>query len=102
MRTQSTIKAEINRVLASGRRINKLQNEGGEGYDHTDNAKLDALAKELTDSIMFYDWTKEVTVSRRMAWNSEAKKAGATIIKIQYSLGFKASDLVAAVKYHKL
>ena len=47
MRTETQIIADIQALADKGRALNKLHNEGCDGYDHTDQAGLDRLWAEL-------------------------------------------------------
>ena len=105
MRTIETIKAEIKAVTDKGRKLNALQNEGGDGYDHTDNARLTALTDELWDAEQAA-WTPEVTAARREDWYAEMRKHAritpAILAATQRKLGYTLSDLRSAVKRNNL
>jgi hypothetical protein len=90
-------------VKTSGERMNRLQNEGGEGYDYMDSARLSALVDELTEA----EWTRDTTIARRAEWNAAVKALGRApmptdIAPIQKRLGYRMDDLRAAVKRHQL
>jgi hypothetical protein len=101
--TREDIKAEIASIQDAGRRMNALQNEGADGYDHTDNVRL----IELADMLVKMDrdeWTYDVTVARRAAWNAELKRQGssATLVSMRDAMGFGLDDLKAAKRKHNI
>jgi hypothetical protein len=102
MRTRKEIIAEIKAVANHGRAITKLQNEGGEGYDHTDNAKIEELLTEL-DSAIVAEWDRETTIARRKMWNDARVMMGMpTRQKLQETTGIDMDELKAAVKRHQI
>jgi len=101
MRTRQEIQAEIAKVRADGKAMNRLQNEGGEGYDHTNEARLSELAAEL-QAVVDSEWTVEVTTARRAAWNAEVHAGNRNPVAIAAKVGFNFDDLRAAVKRHGL
>jgi len=81
-----------------------LINEGGDGYEMTDQreALVDAEIKARRAA-----WTVEVTTARRAAWNTEMATAKAEGRKInlqetETKMGFRFADLKAAIVRHKL
>ena len=101
MRTQSQVASEIETVKTSGRKMNQLQNEGGQGYDHTDAARLSELAAELS-AAKDAEWTLQATTVRCAAWNAEVKAGNRNPVAIAAKLGYNLDDLRAAVKRHGL
>ena len=102
MRTRDEVTAEMAQVEAAGRRMNRFQNEGGEGYDHTDTARIDRLYDELQQSIRA-EWTLDVTLVRRAAWNAAVKAAtNPTARAIERATGIDLDELNAAVKRHSI
>jgi hypothetical protein len=100
MRTRDEITAEMAQVGAAGRRMNALQNEGGEGFDHTDMARINRLSDELEQSIRA-EWTRETTVARRAQWNAAVKAmTNPTARDIESATGISMTELKAAVKRH--
>ena len=99
MRSQNEIKSEIAKVQAAGKAMNKLQNEGRDGYNHANETRLHELAAEL-QVVIDAEWTVEVTTARRAAWNAAVKAGERNPLKIQAKLGFVMDDLRAAVKRH--
>ena len=101
--TREEIKAEIARIQAQGRKTNALQNEGGEGYDHTDSKRIDELVDMLV-AMEHAEWTRDITITRRAAWNAELKRQGnaATEESLRKKLGYGLDDLRAAVSRHGL
>lgn len=92
-------------------RIDRVVNEGGEGYSHAETLSeraFDAWSKAITPlnaELFSAEWTPEVTAARRAAWNAEvgkfvtAKKGMTTrdILAIQTRLGFTGADLKKAL-----
>jgi hypothetical protein len=77
-----------------------------------DDAKVTAIEQKITaleaeinaeyDAKFCAEWTLEVTIARRAAWNAEAVKPGANTIKIIKAVGFNRTDLVDAIKHYGL
>lgn len=107
MRTRQEIKAEMKAVAERGRRMTALQNECGEGYDHTDVARIEQLSNELQAAIAA-EWTIEATQARRAAWNASIKAmAGRRITPqdvaaIEAANGFTLDELKAAIARHNI
>ncbi len=104
MRSTKEIEKEIRAVADQGHKINELQNESGEGYDFTDEQKLKTLWAEHAEALkaeFAADWTAEVTVARRSAWNDLVKsgqiKTQLDINAAQKKLGFVMTDLKKAI-----
>ena len=109
MRTAKEIKAEIEKTVAAGRHMNNLQNEGGEGYNHINQAKLDELYVEFKAADFAENWSLDQTISKRAAWSVEIKasivggKVPATALpKTEKKLGFRLDDLKKAIATHNL
>ena len=105
MRTIEEIRAEIKAVQARGRAVNSLQNEGGEGYDHTDEARIEALTDELAAVKYATDWSRENTIAKRAEWNAVAKRIGKcrdAVARIEAETGYRMTELIAAVQHHNL
>ena len=109
MRTTTEIRNEMKKAADKGRDLNRLQNEGGEGYDHTDNAKLAKLTKELMAAEFAENWSLEQTQEKRIAWNNEVRAAivngkvpVAALPKIIKKLGFRQDELKKAINHHNL
>ncbi len=92
------------------RKMDNFQNEGGEGYSHAEAlasknaaATLAAVAAEMKDAFAS-EWTREVTIARRAAWNAEAVKCKTTaqVGALQRKLGFGLTDLKKAIAIHSL
>ena len=98
MRTREEIEMEIAEVIAAGRRMNNLQNEGAGGYDHTDAAKREALTAELNAAIDA-EWTAEITATRRAIFN-EAVTRLLNPVKAQKETGIDLYELRLAVERH--
>jgi len=102
MRTRDEIMAEMEQVGAAGRRMNRLQNEGGEGYDHTDMAQLNRLSDELEQAIRA-EWTIDATIERRARWNAAVQSmVRPTARDIEATTGISLDELKAAVKRHSI
>ena len=95
---------------ANERKMDRFLNEGGEGYSHAEalaskNAAsvLAAVSEEMAKSFAA-EWTREVTVARRAAWNEEAVKCKTTaqVGALQRKLGFGPTDLKKAIAMHSL
>jgi hypothetical protein len=109
MRATTEIRNEMKKVAAKGRDLNRLQNEGGEGYDHTDNVMLAKLTNELMAADFAENWSIEQTQEKRIAWNNEVRAAivggkvpVAALSKIMKKLGFNLAELKKAINYHNL
>ena len=102
MRSRDEITTEMEQVGEAGRRMNRFQNEGGEGYDHTDTARIDRLYDELQQSIRA-EWTPDVTLARRAAWNAAVSASTSpTARAIERATGIDLDELNAAVKRHSI
>ena len=95
---------------ANERKMDRVQNEGGEGYSHADAlasknaaATLAETEKELTEKFAA-EWTVEATAARRAAWNAEAVKCKtiAQVGALQRKLGFGPDALKKAIAIHSL
>jgi len=109
MKTIREIKKMIKDIRDSGNKINRLQNEGGEGYDYTQHEKIAELEKkleELEKIQLLKDWDLEKTMEKRNIWNASIKKLKEInvkmIIKLEEELGFKMFDLKNAIKRHNI
>ena len=99
MRTRNEITAEIKAIHAKANKINALQNEGVEGYDHTPDMK--ELHAELEEAII-REWDAETTAKRRATWNDAAKSGKhKSSWSIQQATGIKFDELKAAIARHK-
>ena len=92
------------------RKMDRFQNEGGEGYSHAESmasknaaSTLAKVAEEMAKSFAA-EWTPEVTAARRAAWNAEAVKCKTTaqVGALQRKLGFGPNDLKKAIALHSL
>ncbi len=93
------------------RGIDRVQNEGGEGYSSYE-AAAERLADEylpritaLQNAIFAAEWTYDVTVARRAAWNAEVVKLGTkvnghAIKSLVARLGYSQTDIVRAKALH--
>ena len=87
-------------ILERGRKMNNLQNEGADGYDHTDRTAL-MVALKAQRIKRDAEWTLETTVARRAEWNDASRSiSNATPKMIADKVGYKMADLVAAVTRH--
>ena len=109
MRTTTEIKNELKKVADKGRAMNRLQNEGGEGYDHTDNTKLAELTNELMTAEFAENWSLKQTQEKLVAWNNEVRAAivngkipVAALPKIIKKLGYQQHELKKAINHHNL
>ena len=102
MRSRDEVTAEMEQVEAAGLRMNRLQNEGGEGYDHTDMARIDRLYDELQQAIRA-EWTLDVTIARRAAWNAAVSASTSpTARALERATGIDLDELDAAVRRHSI
>jgi len=93
------------------RAVDRVQNEGGEGFSSYEAAAED-LADEylpritaLRNAEFAATWTHDVTVQRRAAWNSEIGKLGAKIMPAQVKaliarLGYSHVEIAKAKAMH--
>ena len=109
MRTVKQIEKEIADIRERGRKLNALQNEGGDGYDHTDHTQKGKLMAELKAARFAENWSREQTIEKRQAWNEEmrdlAKDGKITITEIAKTakkLGYTMDDLKTAIAHHNL
>jgi hypothetical protein len=95
---------------ATERKMDRLQNEGGEGYSHAEAlasknaaATLAEIEKEMAEKFAA-EWTVEVTAARRATWNTEAVKCKtiAQVGALQRKLGFGLDSLKKAIALHSL
>lgn len=114
-KTIEQINAEL-AVLANQRAhlksMDKLQNEGGEGYSAYEDQAMEIARKEyaLEQELFAIEWTAEVTTARRAVWNGEmqklvaAKKQATTKILTEVSsrIGFTLVDLKKAISINNL
>ena len=107
MRTSTEIKNEIAQVAKRGEDLNRIQNEGGEGFDNLDFARIEELQSELDDANFAENWSAEQTAEKRALWNAEVRSAQAagrfnhlTEGKIESKLGFRIESLKEAVAFH--
>lgn len=111
-KTVEQIKAEL-AVLANEKAhlkaMDKLQNEGGEGYSAYDDKGEEIARKEyaLEQELFAIEWTVEVTTARRAVWNSEmqnAKKQATTKVlnEVSSRIGFTMVDLKKAISINNL
>lgn len=114
-KTIEQINAEL-AVLANQRAhlkaMDKLQNEGGEGYSAYEDQAMEIARKEyaLEQELFAIEWTAEVTTARRAVWNGEmqklvaAKKQATTKIlnEVSIRIGFTMVDLKKAISINNL
>lgn len=95
---------------ANERKMDRVQNEGGDGYSHAEAlasknaaASFAATAEEMAEKFAA-EWTFEVTAARRAAWNTEAVKCKtiSQVGALQRKLGFGPNDLKKAISMHSL
>lgn len=114
-KTVEQIKAELAALgnqKARLKAMDKLQNEGGEGYSAYDDKGEEIARKEyaLEQELFAIEWTPEVTTARRATWNDEmrkliaAKKQTTTKIlnEISDRIGFTIADLKKAIAINNL
>ena len=94
MRTAKEIKTEIDKI----EKLNKLQNENGEGY----HVSIFNLALELADANFSEKYTLDFTVSARAKWNNLVKAGGRNIVKLQEQVGVNIADLKKAIAIHNI
>ena len=104
MRSIEQIQADIKTLDAAraaershNRRINNIQNEGGEGFDCDEAAsqRYSAASWELQKELFAATWTPEVYESRKAAWNAGLSgcKSQHDVNALQDRLGFTVSDI---------
>lgn len=105
MRTTKIIQAEIEAIRAKDRAYNRIQNEGGEGYER--DSVPEALKQEWLDAEkaeFAATWTLEVLMARRAAWNDavarRAPKTSAAVAQIQRDMGYTLADIKRAKALH--
>jgi hypothetical protein len=119
-RALATIQAERATLTQTARRYQAGANEGGDGYNPhaaalralraeedavqaaTAEARVAALQEAKTQ-----EWTREVTIARRAAWNTWVKSHGKTITPAQvaaqiHAQGWTIDDLKTAITRHSL
>lgn len=87
--------------------MDRIQNEGGEGYSAYEVKGEEVALKEqaLYDELFAIEWTAEVTETRRAAWNGEMQKLIAAkkqvnaqvLAEITARVGFTMADLKKAI-----
>jgi len=110
MKTLKEVKKEIASVVAKGKKINDVQNEGYEGYDNTDYDALDKLYAEKRAIQFATEWSLEQTMQKRVAWNAEVRKIAdrgwkincARLEQLRDKLGFSGDELKDALGVHNL
>lgn len=91
-RTAAQVRAALHTLRQTAQRYDRLNNEGGEGYNphaaslRTLEAEYDRLAEaEATAAYQARlaaedaEWTREVTMERRAAWNAWVRSQGKSI-----------------------
>ena len=108
IRKSQEIQKEIHDLTEAGKNMNKLQNEGKDGYDYVQHQKIDKLIKELQNAKFKEDWSLEQTIEKRKKWNEEIKaiiKGGVVdpkdLVKVERVLGYKVDELKKAVEHYK-
>lgn len=106
MRSSAEIGREIHALQVADARYNRINNEGGEGYERR-NERLPALEKEFCAALkeeFAAEWTADTVSARSAAWNSAVKplvESGnpvkpAAVRAIEQRLGFSRHDLATA------
>ncbi len=99
MRTIKEIQADIDSERAKARRLNNLQNEGRDGYNHAQNdSRLTELADEMQAAMYPTDWTKNETIARRAEWNAAIRGGCKTAAEGTAKTGIKLGELKNAVR----
>jgi predicted nuclease of restriction endonuclease-like RecB superfamily len=87
--------------------IDKLQNEGGEGYSQAEvNQESAGLAKLAAEQAAFAaEWTAEVLAARKAAWNAEVMAVGRAMNgshfqRIAKKLGYSLNEINRAKALH--
>lgn len=98
-------------LRSKARSYDNLHNEGNrDGYNPYEDelgtrldARIEAGCKADADNFPI-EWTKEVTATRRTAWNAEVKAGRITCVSdfrpVGERLGFTHHDLCKAIKLH--
>lgn len=100
-----TREARIDRLIHQLDRMDTTVARESGTYDADKIAALKAEIAALEDDTekeFIADWTLEATKIRREKWNSDARKPGATEIKLTIAHGFTLGDLKKAVKHYGL
>ena len=110
MKSAAAILVEIKALQARDRAYNRLQNEGGEGYERETNT--DALYeqyKSAEDAEFRAKWTKEYAATAKVAWNKAVaecsknkaiKSQGQLIAAVEKMSGYKMDDMKRAKEIH--
>lgn len=105
MRTTKAIQAEIEAIRAKDRAYNKIQNEGGEGYER--DSVPASLRQEWLDAEkaeFAAEWTLDVLTARRAAWNAAVArrqpKTPAAVAQLQRDMGYTIADIKRAKALH--
>lgn len=105
MRSTTVIQAEIEAIRTKDRAYNRIQNEGGEGYER--DSVPDALKQEWLDAEkaeFAAEWTLEILTARRAAWNAavarRAPKTPAAVAQLGADLGYRLQDIKRAKVLH--
>lgn len=99
------------RAIQHLRSVDRVLNEGGEGYSAYEAAAARLAdeylprVSELTNAIFAAEWTADVTADRRETWNGEIRKMGAKITPgalkaLITRLGYGQADIVRAKALH--
>ena len=103
LRSSAEILAEIKALQAKDRAYNRLQNEGGEGYER--DSVSDELVKECIDAQereFNALWTKEYWETARTVWNNELRTNppvalyGHALLKLEKATGYTLADMKKA------
>lgn len=105
MRSTKAIQTEIDAIRAKDRAYNRLQNEGGEGYERDSvpaslrQEWLDAEKAEFAAA-----WTLDVLTARRAAWNEAVArrqpKTFAAARELERDMGYTIADIKRAKALH--
>jgi hypothetical protein len=106
----SAVRSTTQGIKMNQAQIDKVQNEGGEGYSQAEvNQERAGLAKMAAEKAAFAaEWTVEVLAARKAAWNAEvhaliaAKKPmnARTNAAIVAKLGFGLTEINRAKALH--
>ena len=97
-------------IIAKGKKYDKLNNEGGEGYNPFWAAMQEGAAgKKQSETDFAKEWTKGVTQKRRESWNAFIRSITnskgqitdpAKMYQKAKEQGWSIDDLKKAVKLH--